>query len=52
VLGAQRARGTVEVGKLADLVVLRDDPLRDIRNTRSIELVVKRGRVVRKTSTR
>ncbi|MEP6689216.1 MAG: amidohydrolase family protein [Gemmatimonadales bacterium] len=47
VLGAQRDRGTIEVGKLADLVVLRSDPLGDIRNTRSIELVMKRGRVVR-----
>jgi imidazolonepropionase-like amidohydrolase len=46
-LGAQQLRGTIEVGKLADLVVLRSDPLRDIRNTRSIHLVVKRGRVVR-----
>ena len=47
VLGAQQLRGTVEVGKLADLVVLRSDPLRDIRNTRSIQLVMKRGRIVR-----
>jgi imidazolonepropionase-like amidohydrolase len=44
-LGAQRIRGTIEVGKLADLVVLRSDPLRDIRNTRAIQLVLKRGRV-------
>ncbi len=50
VLGAGRVRGTVEVGKLADLVVLRRDPLLDIRNTRSIELVMKRGRVVRNLS--
>ena len=35
--------GIVEVGKEADLLLLRDDPLADIRNTRSIDLVVKRG---------
>jgi hypothetical protein len=28
------------------MVVLREDPLIDIRNTRSIYLVVKRGRVI------
>ena len=38
--------GTVEVGKAADLVVLRADPTADIRNTRSIVLVVRRGRVI------
>jgi imidazolonepropionase-like amidohydrolase len=48
VLGAQGIRGTIEVGKLADLVVLRSDPLLDIRNTRSIQMVMKRGRVYRK----
>jgi imidazolonepropionase-like amidohydrolase len=45
-LGAGSMRGTIEVGKLSDLVVLREDPLLDIRNTRSIHLVVKRGRVI------
>ena len=52
VLGAQAVRGTIEVGKLADVVVLRDDPLLDIRHTRSIELVMKRGRVVRSAVSR
>ncbi len=30
-------------------MVLRSDPLRDIRNTRSIQLVMKRGRVYRQS---
>ncbi len=48
VLGDGSLRGTVEVGKLADLVVLESDPLLDIGHTRSIHLVVKRGQVYRR----
>jgi imidazolonepropionase-like amidohydrolase len=39
--------GTVEVGKRADLLVLRADPTADIRNTRSIEVVIRAGEVLR-----
>ena len=38
--------GTLEVGKIADLVVLDANPLEDARNYRSIHLVIKDGRVV------
>jgi imidazolonepropionase-like amidohydrolase len=37
--------GTIEAGKWADLVVLRGNPLTDIRVTRTPRLVVKAGRV-------
>jgi imidazolonepropionase-like amidohydrolase len=43
VLGALDSLGTIEKGKLADLLVLDADPTRDIRNTRSIRVVVKSG---------
>jgi len=36
--------GTIEVNKTADVVLLNDDPLADIRNTEKIEAVVMRGR--------
>ena len=36
--------GTVEKGKMADLVLLDADPLQDIRNTRRIAAVVSAGR--------
>lgn len=36
--------GTVEEGKIADLVILTANPLDDIRNTREIEAVIKAGR--------
>lgn len=35
--------GTVEVGKSADLFVVRGNPLADIRNTRNVEWVMTRG---------
>ena len=42
--------GTVEVGKVADLLVLDADPLKDIRNLRKINHVIKDGRVVDRES--
>ena len=45
-LGQQNLLGTVEKGKLADMVILDADPLEDIQNTRSIWQVIKSGRVV------
>jgi imidazolonepropionase-like amidohydrolase len=38
--------GTVEPGKLADLIVVDGNPLDDIENIRKLELVMKEGRVV------
>ncbi len=37
--------GTIEPGKLADLLVLDADPLADVRNLRSVRLVVRGGEV-------
>jgi imidazolonepropionase-like amidohydrolase len=38
--------GTVEAGKLADLVLLSKNPLDDIRHTRTIDTVIVGGRIV------
>ena len=44
-LGFDRDLGTLEPGKLADLVVLAADPLDDIRNTDDITYVMLNGRL-------
>jgi imidazolonepropionase-like amidohydrolase len=41
--------GTIEAGKLADLVVLAADPLAEIKNIRKVEMVFKDGRAVDRT---
>jgi imidazolonepropionase-like amidohydrolase len=45
-LGKSDTLGTLAKGKRADLVVLSRDPIADIKNTRAIERVYHRGRLV------
>jgi len=42
----EHQQGVVAAGMLADLVLLNRDPLIDIRNTQSINLVIKQGNVI------
>jgi Tol biopolymer transport system component/imidazolonepropionase-like amidohydrolase len=42
-LGVEQDLGTIERGKLADLLVLDSNPLEDIRNTRELRFVMKGG---------
>ena len=44
-LGAATKVGTIEIGRQADLVILDADPVADIRNTRSINTVIKHGKI-------
>jgi len=46
-LGAAERLGTIEVGKLADLIAVASDPSRDISALRDIRVVIKGGAVVR-----
>jgi|KBSSwiStaDraftv2_1062776.scaffolds.fasta_scaffold87662_2 imidazolonepropionase-like amidohydrolase len=43
-LGIESSLGSIEPGKIADLVLLRADPLVDIQNTQKISAVIANGR--------
>ena len=45
-LGQEQQLGSVEEGKLADLIIIGGDPLQDIRQTRNIEVVIKDGEML------
>jgi imidazolonepropionase-like amidohydrolase len=49
-MGVADRRGTIEVGKVADLVLLDRDPLADIHNSTSIRAVILGGKLMSRAS--
>jgi imidazolonepropionase-like amidohydrolase len=47
-LGASERLGTVDEGKLADLVAIQGDPMQDVSAFRRLRLVMARGQIVRR----
>jgi imidazolonepropionase-like amidohydrolase len=43
IIGVAQDVGTIREGKLADLIVLKENPLEDIRNTTALRYVIKNG---------
>jgi imidazolonepropionase-like amidohydrolase len=52
VLGKQRELGTIEPGKLADVIVVHGNPLFDITSLAHVETVVKGGKVFKEAGSR
>jgi imidazolonepropionase-like amidohydrolase len=43
-IGIEETHGTLEAGKKANMVILKADPSRNIRNAREIKLTIKNGK--------
>ena len=46
VIGIEKTTGSVDAGKIANLVILQDDPTADISNINSVTHVIKNGRFI------
>lgn len=48
IAGIDKETGTIEAGKCADMIVVKDDPLRDLTALRNVSMVIARGNLIRR----
>lgn len=46
ICGMEDSMGTIEPGKLADMIVVESNPLEDINNLRKLQMVIKGGEII------
>lgn len=48
IAGIDKETGTIEAGKCADMIVVKDDPLSDLTALRNVTMVIARGNLIRR----
>ena len=47
IVGIDRETGSIEEGKSADMIVVKNDPLKDLSALRDVSMVVMKGKVIK-----
>lgn len=50
IAGIDMETGTIEAGKCADMIVVREDPLKDLTALKDVSMVMARGKLIRRPS--
>lgn len=50
IAGIDKETGTIEAGKCADMIVVREDPLKDLTALKDVSMVMARGKLIRRPS--
>ena len=48
IAGIDKETGSIEPGKCADMIVVKDDPLKDLSSLRNVSMVIARGNLIRR----